>query len=179
MWSLSPHECWWQPRFPWLPRATLVTLWNDFCCTSFFMGTNLRLAGAANSVGALAGTALASLALAAACASTQASAPSGSAPPSTAGTQRLTVRATDALRFEPSSLAVRAGQPVELTLRNDGQLAHDFTLAEGATGPVQALTAGQQAATATFTEARPGSYRFVCSQPGHAEAGQVGVIVAE
>ena len=33
------------------------------------------------------------------------------------------------MQFAPSSLVVRAGQPVELTLRNGGGIPHDFTLA--------------------------------------------------
>jgi len=99
--------------------------------------------------------------------------------PGAADAQRLTVLASDAFRFEPSSITARAGQPVELTLQNDGQISHDFTLTEGATGPVKAVAAGRQTATGTFTVEGPGTYRFVCSQPGHAEAGQVGVLTVE
>jgi uncharacterized cupredoxin-like copper-binding protein len=120
---------------------------------------------------ALAGS-LALVAVVAGCASAGGSGPA-------AGAQRVTVTATDAMRFEPASLAVRAGQPAELTLRNDGQIPHDFTLTEGAARPVKVVAAGRQTVTATFTISRLGSYRFICSQPGHAEAGQVGVPVAE
>jgi len=67
----------------------------------------------------------------AACAS--GSATTGS--PGAADAQRLTVRASDAFRFEPSSITARAGQPVELTLQNDGQISHDFTLTRARRSP--------------------------------------------
>ena len=51
------------------------------------------------------------------------------APAPAAGAQQVTVTVGSGMQFAPSSLVVRAGQPVELTLRNGGGIPHDFTLA--------------------------------------------------
>ena len=96
-----------------------------------------------------------------------------------AGAQQVTVTVGSAMQFAPSSLVVRAGQPVELTLRNGGGIPHDFTLAEGASGPVKIEAQGGQTARGTFTIDRPGTYAFVCSVPGHAAAGMRGTITAQ
>ena len=46
------------------------------------------------------------------------------------GNFAVTITVGDNFSFEPAVITVRAGQPVELTLRNDGQLPHDVTLTE-------------------------------------------------
>ena len=101
------------------------------------------------------------------------------APAPAAGAQQVTVTVGSAMQFAPSSLVVRAGQPVELTLRNGGGIPHDFTLAEGASGPVKIEAQGGQTARGTFTIDSPGTYAFVCSVPGHAAAGMRGTITAQ
>ncbi len=95
------------------------------------------------------------------------------------GTQRVTVEVGNAMRFDPSSIAVRAGQPVELTLRNDSRILHDFTLSSGPAQPVRIAAAGGQTATGAFTIDTPGSYTFICSVPGHEAAGMRGTIAAQ
>jgi uncharacterized cupredoxin-like copper-binding protein len=92
------------------------------------------------------------------------------------GAQQVTLTLGDSLRFAPQSIAVRAGQPVELTLRNAGGIGHDFVLTEGASGPVKVEAQGGQTAQGTFTIDTPGTYTFVCSVPGHAAAGMRGTI---
>src|ERR671933_1605751 len=101
------------------------------------------------------------------------------APAPAAGTQQVTLTVGSAMQFAPSSLVVRAGQPVELTLRNGGGIAHDFTLAEGASRPVKIEAQAGQTARGTFTIDSPGTYAFVCSVPGHAAAGMRGTITAQ
>ena len=122
--------------------------------------------------------------LVAACSGASASAPSTpivGAPASTTsgGAQQLTVHGLDAMRFEPNAITVQAGQPVELTLQNDGSSDHDFSLSEGVDQPVKILAKGGQSATATFTLAKPGTYSFTCAQFGHAGAGMKGTITAK
>ena len=95
------------------------------------------------------------------------------------GAQSITVQATDSLKFEPSSITVTAGQPVQLTLFNTGQMQHDWSLDQGATQPVRIVANPRQSAAATFTIERPGTYTFVCSVPGHAAAGMRGTITAQ
>jgi len=95
------------------------------------------------------------------------------------GAEQLKVQSLDAMRFEPNTLRVKAGQRVELTLTNTGSLDHDFSLTEGVAQPVKILAHGGQSAAATFTVDQPGTYTFTCSQPGHAGAGMQGTLTAE
>jgi nitrite reductase (NO-forming) len=121
------------------------------------------------------------LLITAACSSASASTPVQGAPVATtsAGAQQLTIHSFDAMRFEPNVITVRAGQPVELTLTNDGSSDHDFTLSEGVAEPVKIVVKGGQSATATFTLDQPGTYSFTCAQFGHAAAGMRGSITAQ
>ena len=93
------------------------------------------------------------------------------------GAQQVTLTLGDSLRFAPQSVEVRAGQPVELTLRNGGSTLHDFALTEGVSGPVKIEAQGGQAANGTFSIDKPGTYTFVCSVPGHAPGGMRGTII--
>jgi len=93
--------------------------------------------------------------------------------------QPVTVQGTDALKFEPSTLTVKAGQPITLTFANSCQTVRDWTLTQGAAHPVKITAAGGQRASATFTNDRPVSYTFICSQPGHEAGGMKGTITAQ
>lgn len=95
------------------------------------------------------------------------------------GVQHLTVLVSNEMRFSPSRIVVKAGQPIELTLRSIGLAPHDFVLAEGTNEPVRIAVEGGRTATATFTLARPGTYTFICSVPGHSDGGMRGTITAE
>ena len=53
------------------------------------------------------------------------------AAPGNAAGQGLTVKALDTMRFDPPTLTLPVGQPVQVTLTNDGTLIHDFVLTEG------------------------------------------------
>lgn len=98
---------------------------------------------------------------------------------SSASAQMVNVQAADTLKFEPSSITVKAGQPVQLTLSNTGQMQHDWSLDQGAAQPVKIVANAGQTATGTFTIQRPGPYTFICSVPGHAAAGMQGTITAQ
>ena len=98
---------------------------------------------------------------------------------SAAGAQQVTVVARDSMRFEPSTITVAAGQPVQLTLRNEGRMPHDFTLSEGVARRVKLKADGGEIASGTFTIDRPGTYTFICSVPGHEAAGMRGTITAQ
>lgn len=100
---------------------------------------------------------------------------SPTAPPVSAGEQ-YTMRVDNSMQFATPSLAVQAGQPVQLTLENTGDMPHDFTLSDGVTQPVKIEAAGGQTASGSFIIAQPGTYSFVCSQPGHALMGMRGTI---
>ena len=80
--------------------------------------------------------------------------------------------------FAPASMVVRAGQSVELALRNGGSIPHDFALAEGVSHPVKIEAQSGQTARGAFTIDTPGMYAFVCTVPGHAAASMRGTITA-
>jgi len=96
--------------------------------------------------------------------------------------------------YQPSTLTVPAGQQVVVTLRNEGQIEHDFVVdgidvsavsSEGDIGGHHmggdhsefdlhlSVTAGGTG-TLRFTPNQPGTYRIFCSVEGHEEAGMVG-----
>ncbi len=98
--------------------------------------------------------------------------------------------------FGPGELHARANQPVELRMKNEGQLTHDWTV-EGmpasavrahdtgkhdmaAMGSMPALhTTAEHGTTSTiaFTPTKAGSYTYYCTAAGHREAGMQGTIV--
>ena len=125
---------------------------------------------------------VAGLAMTTACATVATDGPGAGAaipaPAAPAGAQQVTVTVGSSMQFAPASLVVRAGQRVELTLRNGGGLPHDFVLADGASHPVKIEAQGGQTARGAFTVDTPGAYVFVCTVPGHAAAGMRGTLMA-
>lgn len=106
----------------------------------------------------------------------------------------FSVLGTDTLQFEPAAYAVTAGNAIELILRSEDAVEHDF-IVEGA-GPfgsafdqagghdhdeeefvedlhVAHAFAGEEAVSLS-TISEPGIYDAYCSIPGHREAGMVG-----
>jgi uncharacterized cupredoxin-like copper-binding protein len=99
--------------------------------------------------------------------------------------------------FTPAALEVQVGQPVALTLANNGTLEHDFSILEFPTsGPssseggmdhdmgemaetpdLHVAAAVGQSATLEFTPSKAGTYEFFCTVAGHKEAGMVGTLV--
>jgi uncharacterized cupredoxin-like copper-binding protein len=100
--------------------------------------------------------------------------------PAAPATQELTVKAQDTLKFDPTALSAKAGQPIRLTLDNNGgQLVHDFSVTEGLSQPMTITSQPGQKATATFTIDKPGTYTYFCSQPGHEQAGMKGTLALQ
>ena len=80
----------------------------------------------------------------------------------------------DELWFEPATVEVTAGEPVNLRLVNAGESFHDLTVP--AADVVLGAEPGEQAVGAIeFTE--PGRYEFYCSVPGHQQGGMRGTFV--
>lgn len=112
--------------------------------------------------------------------------------------QALTIEAVD-LGFTPTTLEVTAGQPVKLTLQNNGVLDHDFSImefpmegmaeetggmehdmGEAAAEPELHMAVGAgQSGTLEFTPSKPGTYEFWCTVAGHKEAGMTGTLVVQ
>jgi uncharacterized cupredoxin-like copper-binding protein len=104
--------------------------------------------------------------------------PADRPPPTAASAEReLVVLGTDAMRFSPPSIQVRAGETVRLTLQNDGKLPHDLVTNGANRDAVIANVPGGRQRSALFRADAPGTYQLVCPQPGHAEAGMTAQIV--
>jgi uncharacterized cupredoxin-like copper-binding protein len=80
------------------------------------------------------------------------------------------------MRFELSTLSVRANAPVTLTLDDTGTvLIHDFT-SDNIGGQKVSVTAPPNSnATGAFTPTA-GTYQLYRAEPGHREAGMVGTL---
>jgi uncharacterized cupredoxin-like copper-binding protein len=109
----------------------------------------------------------------------------------------VTITATD-IAFDMPQIEVSVGQPLRLTLNNQGALEHDFSILKiSVVGEVSGDTAGgsmaehnmshmvetpdvhmsavaDQSQTITFTPATVGEYEYICTVAGHKEAGMVG-----
>ena len=95
------------------------------------------------------------------------------------GTQHVTISVGNGMKFQPSAVTVRAGQPIDLTLRNEDASAHDLTLKEGVAQPVNLTANGGETTSGTATFDTPGTYTFECSIPGHALLGMRGTITVQ
>jgi nitrite reductase (NO-forming) len=83
----------------------------------------------------------------------------------------LEIHANDELKFDPNTVDVAAPGLYEVTFVNDGAILHDLTFANE---PVQSADPGQ---TVTFEVTIPaGGATFLCSVPGHADAGMTGTV---
>jgi plastocyanin len=78
--------------------------------------------------------------------------------------------------FQPATVEVAAGEPVNLAVVNRGQLFHDLTIDE--LGLRIDVDSGQRD-TAGLTVEEPGAYEFYCSVPGHASAGMRGTLLVQ
>jgi uncharacterized cupredoxin-like copper-binding protein len=58
--------------------------------------------------------------------------PSAAAPVASVLAQRIEVKLSDALKIEPSTMAVTAGQPVTFVVTNSGTVFHEFVLGDEA-----------------------------------------------
>jgi plastocyanin len=93
--------------------------------------------------------------------------------------QQITFGGTDDFRFNPSTVTVAAGQPLQVTFQNGGEIVHDFTAQQGLGKAVTILEQGGQTGTGTITYDKPGTYKFFCSQPGHDQLGMHGTITVQ
>ena len=113
----------------------------------------------------------------------------------------ITLEASD-FAFNIPSITIKAGEPVQLTLKNMGQLEHDFVIEKidvnttvikdsgseehhmpgmGVENDLHISAQVDETSVIQFTVAEPGTYQFFCSVAGHKEAGMVGelIVVAE
>ncbi|HEX6350202.1 MAG TPA: cupredoxin domain-containing protein [Candidatus Dormibacteraeota bacterium] len=73
--------------------------------------------------------------------------------------------------FTPSDIQAKAGSP-EFYLVNEGKASHDMTIMDASGKELARSELVQPGNTAVFdTKLSAGSYKVICSQPGHADAG--------
>jgi len=109
-------------------------------------------------------------------------------------TRSITLRMTDAMRFEPSRIEVREGETVRLRAVNRGKLLHEIVLGTEAAlkahaelmlkhpgmehdEPHMAHVPAGRRGDVVWTFNRAGTFDFACLIPGHYEAGMTGRIV--
>jgi uncharacterized cupredoxin-like copper-binding protein len=102
-----------------------------------------------------------------------AKAPAAAAAPA----QEITITATE-MAFSPTTLEVKAGQPVTLTVKNNGVLEHNWQAQIGSE-LVQVTAQPKQSASKTFTPQTAGTYKIICNIPGHEQAGMVAQLVVK
>lgn len=89
------------------------------------------------------------------------------------GGSELVVTATE-FAFSPTELTVEAGEGFNLTLINEGAIAHDLLIQD--LGFRLTAAPGQQVG-AGLTVDTPGSFDILCTYPGHADSGMTGVLI--
>lgn len=75
--------------------------------------------------------------------------------------------------FDPNELELSVGETVTIIVSNDGVLTHNISIDEF--GVRKDYRPGETARV-TFTPDRAGEFVFYCDEPGHREAGMVGVL---
>jgi plastocyanin len=96
----------------------------------------------------------------------------GVAPDAVDGADGVALEATE-MAFDPASVEITAGEPVNLTVTNTGRAFHDLTIDELG---LQIDVDRGQTATAGLEVDEPGEYVYYCSVPGHASAGMQGTL---
>ena len=113
------------------------------------------------------------------------------------GATSLNVTAQDTLKFEPATLAAPANGQVTVAFKNAGAQQHNWVLAKAedadkiateaaakggdATGIAGVLASGALLAgggneEVKFTAPAAGSYTYICTVPGHYQAGMKGTL---
>ena len=83
-----------------------------------------------------------------------------------------------AAKSGPGPKEVAVGQPVKLTLKNNGVVEHNWRAQVGSDAPMVTARPKQSAST-TFTPQTAGTFKFVCTMPGHEQSGMVGTLVVK
>ncbi len=99
--------------------------------------------------------------------------PQPSSPASSPASGKIEVEAFD-LGFTPAAVTVPAAGAYEVTLNNSGAAPHDITFADGT--KIDAAPGATEAGTVTIPA---GGLTFICSIPGHEQAGMKGAVTVE
>lgn len=83
---------------------------------------------------------------------------------------------TGDMKFSPKQLTMPANTDVTLKITNKGMLPHDVSIA-GTSHATPKIASGET--VEMVLNLSPGTYQFICTVPGHKQAGMVGTIVVE
>lgn len=101
------------------------------------------------------------------------------AAPASKAAADVKITATD-LKFTPVTLQAKVGQSIRVTLENKGVIEHDLTFptipSDKPAGSLKFVVKPNQSGTLEFTPTAKGTYDYVCTIPGHKEAGMKGTI---
>ena len=88
-------------------------------------------------------------------------------------TKRVTLVAED-IMWDMETIEARVNQPIEITVRNEGALDHDFVIKELG---IDILLSPNDVQIVKITVDHAGTITYICNIPGHEEAGMVGQII--
>ena len=101
------------------------------------------------------------------------------AAPAASAPAEVKVVATE-LKFNQPTIQAKVGQPIKIVLDNNGAIEHDIAFptvkADKPGASLKAVAKAGQTATLEFTPTAKGSYEYICTIPGHREAGMKGKI---
>ncbi len=98
------------------------------------------------------------------------------------------IKGQDSFRYDPETLSVASGVNVTINFENTGALEHSWVLISNSVDPVDAdesdalagastgVLSGGTSKTITFSAPPAGTYTFVCTVPGHAAGGKIGIL---
>lgn len=79
--------------------------------------------------------------------------------------------------FKPADLTAKAGQEVTIELKNVGGVTHNLHIPD--LGVESPQVAGGATETFSFTPDKTGTFKIVCTEPGHEQAGMVGNLTVQ
>ena len=79
--------------------------------------------------------------------------------------------------FTPSAITVNKGEKVDLTFKNTGTYPHNLTITDLGV-KTKTIQPGEQD-TISFVPDKMGSFKFMCTVPGHADKGMVGTLTVK
>ena len=106
--------------------------------------------------------------------------PDTASPPDAADAKKAAMEITvegSEFKFSPTTLTMKKGDSVTLTLKNVGKMPHDFVVDE--LGVRTKVIQGGESDTVTFTPDKSGTFEFYCSVGKHREMGMKGSLIVE
>lgn len=91
--------------------------------------------------------------------------------------REITIVASE-YKFEPSEIRVKKGETVKLTLKNSGNMPHNWSVEKMMGASIDQVSAGQNG-TITITPSQRGTFVTYCSIGQHRKLGMVGKLIVE